>query len=189
MKYEMTGETDSMGLTRIRALVDIPRYGVKKGQLGGFIESGRNLSQDGCCWIDKDARVFGFATVSGDAYVGARAAVFENARVGNEAQVYGDVHGWSYVGGRSFIDYPVKLYGYVCVRGDSRVFKTSDYVVFDACWDIWQYITWTRSNDMWQSRAFYGTAEELLSRHAGSRTYKEYRRLVEYVNEVSKKRP
>ena len=189
MKYEMTGEIDSMGLTRIRALVDIPRYGVTKGLLGGFIESERNLSQEGCCWIDKEAKVFGFATVAEDAYIGGRDAVFEFAEIRSKAQVYGVVHGCSYVKDCAVISSPDRLYGYVCVRGDAVLNFDSDYVTFEAGWSVKQYITWTRSNDMWQSRTFYGTAEELLSMHAGSRTYKDYRRLVEYVNEVAKKWP
>ena len=41
-KYELTKETktllDGTVLHRIRALLDIPRYGVKAGDLGGWIE-------------------------------------------------------------------------------------------------------------------------------------------------------
>lgn len=35
MKYELTNKTNSEGLYQIRALVDIPEIGVKKGDLGG----------------------------------------------------------------------------------------------------------------------------------------------------------
>ena len=41
-KYELTKETKTLlggtVLHRIRALRDIPRYGVKAGELGGFVE-------------------------------------------------------------------------------------------------------------------------------------------------------
>lgn len=46
-KYELT---ESYGtFWRIRALRYIPRYGVRPGDLGGWIESEENLSQDGDC--------------------------------------------------------------------------------------------------------------------------------------------
>ena len=41
-KYELTDETKEIGgitLHRIRALRNIPRYGVKYGDLGGWIEA------------------------------------------------------------------------------------------------------------------------------------------------------
>jgi len=47
-KYELTNETiihHDHTLHRIRALRDIPRYDVKAGDLGGYIESEANLSQ------------------------------------------------------------------------------------------------------------------------------------------------
>ena len=44
-KYEMI--PDESGLYRIRALIDIPAYGVEAGDLGGFIEKEDNLSHDG----------------------------------------------------------------------------------------------------------------------------------------------
>ena len=40
-KYELTEETKTLAdgtvLHRIRALLDIPRHGVKAGELGGFV--------------------------------------------------------------------------------------------------------------------------------------------------------
>lgn len=37
---------------------------VKKGELGGFVESENNLSQEGTCWIYGKAKVYGDAKVS-----------------------------------------------------------------------------------------------------------------------------
>lgn len=48
-------------LFRIKALVDIEEYGVKKGDLGGWIEKEDNLSQSGNAWIFGEARVYGDA--------------------------------------------------------------------------------------------------------------------------------
>lgn len=66
-KYELTDETKvehGVTLHRIRALVDIVRYGVKAGDLGGWIESEANLDQEHEAWVFDDAWVFGEAWVS-----------------------------------------------------------------------------------------------------------------------------
>ena len=70
-KYEFTGETkEFLGKTlhRIRALVDIGKD-VKAGNLGGWIESEDNLSQEGDAWVTGQATVTGRATVTGQARV------------------------------------------------------------------------------------------------------------------------
>ena len=63
-KYELTKETmtirtlhgEDITLCRIKALRDFGA--VKKGNLGGWIESEDNLSHDGKCWVSGNARVF-----------------------------------------------------------------------------------------------------------------------------------
>ena len=69
-KYELTDETiDVSGTTlhRIKALKDFGN--VKKGELGGYVESERNLSQEGNCWVCGNAKVCGDAEVCGNAKV------------------------------------------------------------------------------------------------------------------------
>lgn len=59
-KYELTSETKMVcGITlhRIRALIDIKRWNVKSGDMGGWIESEANLDQSGEAWVFGDARV------------------------------------------------------------------------------------------------------------------------------------
>ena len=49
-KYEFTGEQkhyDGITLNRIRALVNIPKYGVKAGDLGGWIQSETTFRRTG----------------------------------------------------------------------------------------------------------------------------------------------
>ena len=66
-KYELTNETKTLEggtvLHRIRALRDIPRFCVKAGELGGFVEGEINLSQDGDAWVYGNACVYGNANV------------------------------------------------------------------------------------------------------------------------------
>ena len=70
MKYELTKETVPwMGRTlyRIRATAS---FGIViKGELGGFIESDKNLSIAGDAWVYGNAQVWGDAQVCGNAQV------------------------------------------------------------------------------------------------------------------------
>ena len=52
-------------LFRIKALISFS--GIEKGEVGGYIASGKNLSQSGNAWVYGDARVYGDAEVSGNA--------------------------------------------------------------------------------------------------------------------------
>lgn len=88
MKYELTDETNGSGLRRIRALRDIPRYGVKEGDLGGWVESEGNLTQEGDCWVFDNAQVSDTALIYGDAQVFDAARVFGNAQVFDNARVF-----------------------------------------------------------------------------------------------------
>lgn len=108
-KYEFTGETkefDGHTLRRIRALVDIENT-VKKGELGGWIESEKNLSHEGKCWVGKGCRVCG------------KAKVYENARVVDNSFVLlgSKVYGDAYVGTCSYVANNSKVYGSAAVTG------------------------------------------------------------------------
>ena len=90
MKYEFTGETKvffGVTLKRIRALVS---FGiVVKGELGGWIESDKNLSQvSGNAWVSGNALVYGDARVYGDAWVSGDARVSGNAQVSGDADFF-----------------------------------------------------------------------------------------------------
>ncbi|AJD93233.1 hypothetical protein JMA_39150 (plasmid) [Jeotgalibacillus malaysiensis] len=63
-KYEMIEENNvGVGKFRIRALRDIPKYGVKKGDMGGLIDSELNLPHDTDGWVSYDSRVLHSARV------------------------------------------------------------------------------------------------------------------------------
>jgi hypothetical protein len=53
----------------IKAMKDIPRHGVKAGDIGGIVWSLAALSEDGDCWIEHGSLVIDGATVKGDAIV------------------------------------------------------------------------------------------------------------------------
>jgi hypothetical protein len=84
-KYEFTGVTvNHFG----RRLHQIKR--LSDGLIGGYIESERNLSHDGDCFVSGNARVFGNAIVCGNAEAFDNARVFGNAQVSGNAQVFGN---------------------------------------------------------------------------------------------------
>lgn len=69
MKYEilLNDAKNMYGVTvyRIRALRDIERFGVKAGDLGGYVESHSNLSHKGSAWLGSGVCVTGKTHVSG----------------------------------------------------------------------------------------------------------------------------
>lgn len=95
MKYEITDFEKVMDnafrVYRIRALRDIPLYGIKAGDLGGFIEDSLCLAQDGQAWVGDDAVVCGVSThVTGDAWVCGNARVDRGSYIGGQARITGD---------------------------------------------------------------------------------------------------
>ena len=125
-KYELTGEFiehwSGKKLYRIKALVS---FGVVvAGQLGGFIESEKNLDQSlsGNAWVYGDARVSGNAEVSGNAWVYGDARVSGDARVYGNAWVYGDA--WVY--GNAWVYGDARVYGNAWVYGDARVYGDAE---------------------------------------------------------------
>ena len=90
-KYELI-PSDIEGLFRIKALKDF-NY-VKKGDIGGYVESEKNLSQLGDCWIYDNAKVYDNAEVCDNAQVCGKAKVYGNARVCDDAIVRDDARVW-----------------------------------------------------------------------------------------------
>ena len=212
-KYELTSETkviNGVELHRIKALNSFGR--VEKGEIGGWIESEKNLSQDGDAWVFDNATVRGNATVSGtsmvsgnasvsgdayvggNSYVGANSCVCENAIVCDNAIVSGN----SYVGGNSCIGWNscVCENAIVCdnatvsenamVYGDAKVRRKEDYIVFKNWWSSGRYFTWTRSNNKWKVGCFYGSGEELIAKayKDSEKSGREYERVVRYVESI-----
>lgn len=135
-------------LRRIIALMDIPKYNVKKGDLGGYVEKEENLSQVGICWISNDAKVYGnakvvenslvcenakvkdnamirhYAKVSGNAVISGNAVlceeswVFENAKVSNITQIFGK----AWIFGKAEIGGNVAIGDDACVFGNAKLY-------------------------------------------------------------------
>ena len=102
LKYEILQEKyikyNGIKLYRIQALKDFGD--VKKGDIGGYVKSYDNLSQEGNCWVFGNAKVYENAYIYGNAYI------YENARVYGNAKVYGTA----------------RVYENVCVYGNAEIY-------------------------------------------------------------------
>ena len=214
-KYELTRETkviDGVELHRIKALNSFGN--IKKGELGGWIESEKNLSQDGYAWVGENATVRGNATVCENATVRGNAIICGNATVHGSAIVRGfatvsnnaAVYGNAWVDGHATVGDNAKVYenanvfenarvggdgkvrGNAWICGDATVRGKEDFIVFKNWWSSGRYFTWTRSNNKWSVGCFYGSGEELIAKayKDSEKSGREYERVVKYVESILK---
>ena len=165
-KYELTDETIEVygtALRRIKALKDFGN--VKKGELGGYVESEHNLSQEGNCWVCGNAKVCGDAEVCGNAWVFGNAEVYGNAKVYGNAWVYGNAE--------------------VC--GNAKVCGDADYIIIKGLGSKYRNTTIfrTKENIAVKCGCFYGTLAEFVDKvketHGNSKFTKEYLALIDLV--------
>ena len=88
-KYELTEETiktnENKTLYRIKAIRDFGD--VKAGDLGGFVESEKNLSQEGNCWIYDDAKVYEDAWIYGSARISGSVIISGSSIINGYAKI------------------------------------------------------------------------------------------------------
>jgi len=100
-KYIMTADTIFFGGIKLSRIKALRAFGnVKKGELGGYISSEKNLSHYGTCWVSDNAQVRDNAFVGGSAQVRDSAIVCDFAIVRDLATV-SDI---AVVGGYAIVD-------------------------------------------------------------------------------------
>jgi hypothetical protein len=207
MKYKLTEQTKEVfGITlyRIQALKDFTC--VKKGEIGGWIESERNLSQNGDAWVSGNAQVYGNARVFGDAQVfgNARvygdAQVYGNARVSGDAQVFGDawvsgdarVYGNARVSGNARVFGDAQVYGDAWVFGNARVKQSFDYLLIGPIGSRESFTTFYRTEKgiSVSCGCFHGTLDEFAFKvretHANNEHGKTYKAAINMAIECLK---
>jgi len=123
-KYEFIGEEKYFYRCTVRRIRAVRDFGnVKKGELGGWIESEKNLSHEGLCWVGDRAFVTDNAEVREDAVVSGNAQIRANAVVGGNAEVsgYAQVEGNAIVCERGKVGGYALIYGNAGIRGRSAV--------------------------------------------------------------------
>lgn len=92
-KYRLTKRSITLNngliLYRIKALKDFGD--VRKGQLGGYVQSEANLSQNGECWIYDKATIYDDAKLKDNVKIFDNVKVHAYATVGDNAHIYHDV--------------------------------------------------------------------------------------------------
>lgn len=206
-KYKLTNETvifKGITLYRIEALEDFSD--VNKGDKGGFVESEKNLSQDGSCWVYDtakihgnavifgnatvydDVEVWGFANIYGDAEVYGQAEIHDHAEIHGNAQVFGraEIYGQAEIRDNASVSGNVKIYCYVTICGYAKIENNSDYIIFKNWWSSGRFFVWTRNNNMWSVGCFYGDGKGLIEKayEDSEQSGKEYERVVNYVESI-----
>lgn len=131
-KYRLTAETmrfNGVMLHRIKALKDFGD--VEAGELGGWVESEKNLSQEGNCWIAMEAKAYGGAEIGDNAVLTWNAIACENSTICNDTLVSDEsvIRGFTYLHGN------VEVYGKSVIDGEASLFgnvRVIDAKVIDA---------------------------------------------------------
>jgi hypothetical protein len=185
MKYEFTGEVKYIGrkiLHRIRAVRDIPEYEIKSGDMGGWLETEKNLSHNGSAWVTDSAVVMDEAFVTGDArvtdsarvtglpLVAGNALVMENARVMGVARVTG----------------AACVRGAAWVTGNAHIMNSADYITINTIKNCDDTTTFYRGADGGIYVAcgrFSGSIDDFAAKvkqvHAGTKHERTYLLAIE----------
>lgn len=131
VKYGLTDETKKyLGHTlhRIIALVNISST-IKKGDLGGFVESMDNLSKIGKCWVYDGSYVYGKARIIDDAKIKGKSRVGGNVRISKKTVVQDSVIGsdkvvnYVSINGRQEEDFSILIYDDSVIENSKIVCK------------------------------------------------------------------
>lgn len=121
LKYELLEDDVIMSpenkpLYRIRALIDFGN--VKKGDLGGYVESDSNLwrGTDDNSWVGDEAQAFGGSFVCHNAQLRGHSKICGKAQLRNNAQA----HGYTLIRDNAFIYGDVIICGYPILPHDIK---------------------------------------------------------------------
>lgn len=131
-KYILTNEKKIFGVRVLYRIKAVRSFGiVTAGELGGFVESNRNLDHDGDCWIFDNAIVCDYAhvidnaKVKNKARIKGRAIIMGNANVRDNAVIYGcaTVSDFAVVGGKARVFGSAEIFDYAYIFGKAKISK------------------------------------------------------------------
>lgn len=131
-KYELTENYiifNGRKLFQIKALISFGD--VKPGDLGGYIEKERNLSQwDDNAWVSDNAVIYGNAKICGNAAICGNTVICDNAIIKGNAKICGDINvgGYANICGNAAIQ-TNKDYTYI--RGFGSEYRTTTFFRLD----------------------------------------------------------
>ena len=189
-KYELTNETFGFGrhtLHRIKALKDFGD--VKKGDLGGFVESEDSLSQDGNCWVYDDARVYDKSVVREDAKIKGHSKVIGSKIYGSaEVSGYARVTDSHAFGNSKICDdvgvWNSKISGNAVIKDDARVRVSSFSGNAEISGDAQAFYEVTASGDVKISEGTYFCGKFTNGKFVSNNEHKEVPKKYELTDET-----
>ena len=146
---------------RIQALRDFSD--VKKGDLGGFVESEANLSQEGNCWIYDMAQAVEKSKVVGDACLRDYSRMYDSSLLKDKAQLQGCARMIQYAClSDNAVAIDVEISGFADITGEVVIRKKEDYMVFSDIPETGFYATYTFPNKKWRHVLFEGTSKAFI---------------------------
>ena len=121
-KYSLTNESKvEDGHIVYRIIAERDFCCIKKGTLGGFVESEDNLSHEGDCWIHKNAIVYDNAKIYDNAMVYDDAIICGNAKVYDDAEIHDNAKVYD----SAMIYDNAKVFDNVLIYGCARVYDAT----------------------------------------------------------------
>ena len=171
-------------LYRIQALRDFSD--VKKGDLGGFVESEANLSQMGDCWIYDMAQAVEKSIVEGDACLRDCSKMYGSSFLKDKAQLQGCARMIQYASLEdNAVAIDAEISGFATITGDVVIRRKKDYMVFSDIPETDFYATYTFPNKRWRFVLFKGTSKEFIE-SAPFNDRKRRELIVQIVEEIEK---
>ena len=176
------GEEDGPKLYRIKALRNIADD-VKKGDLGGYIESVNNLSNDDESWVYDNACVSGDSLIKDFAKVKDNAFVFGSSIIKDRAVVkdYVSIGGYVTVGGNVIVKRDTILTHMTYFVGNSIITDNKDILYFGNDYNnLGSLISYVPESDTWtyvvdgSPRAFSSDEFYIYIRQRGGDEIKNY---------------
>ena len=160
-KYELTNISMEFGiktLYKIRALKNFSD--VKKGDLGGWVSSENNLSQEGNCWIYDEAKCMDNARMYDDSCMYNYSEMYDSSRMHGDSKMYdsSEMHDSSTMYGNSI------MYGNSMMCGYSKMFDNTE--MFDDS-AMYEYSVMNGYSIMFGNSELYDDSEM----HGRSRMY------------------
>lgn len=151
----------SRPIYRIQALRDFSD--VKKGDLGGFVESEANLSQMGDCWIYDMAQAVDKSRVEGDACLRDCSKMYGSSIIKDKAQLQGRARMLHYSClADNAVAIDTHILGFATITGDVVIRSTEDYMFFPGIPHTGFYATYTFPNKRWSFVLFKGTSKAFI---------------------------
>lgn len=171
-------------LYRIQALRDFSD--VKKGDLGGFVESEANLSQMGDCWIYDMAQAVDKSRVEGDACLRDCSKMYGSSIIKDKAQLQGCARMIQYACLEdNAVAIDADILGFATITGDVVIRREKDYMVFSDIPETGFYATYTFPDKRWSFVLFKGTSKAFIE-CAPFNDRKRRELIVQIVEEIEK---